>query len=133
MVSASSSAYLFVYGTLRRDSPAPMAQWLWDNARWVSTGQARGRLYRLDGYPGFVPHHNGAWVQGDFFHLPESADILSRLDHYEECSPRFPSPQEYRRMILPVIAQGVSYGAWTYVYNWPVKGRTLIASGDFLQ
>lgn len=125
---------LFAYGTLRRGGTSPMAALLTTQAQWLGTAQARGRLYALDGFPGFVPDEGGAWVIGDLFLAPpEQAEaLLSALDDYEECSPSFPQPHEYRRALIEVRHQGATLDVWTYVYAWPTTGLQRIESGDWL-
>ncbi len=127
---------LFVYGTLRRGCPTPMAEWLGSTASWIGMAQIRGRLYRLDGYPGLVPDENGGLVQGDLFRLPDGAAgdaLLARLDAYEECAPDCPAPHEYARVVLPVLFQGTLIEAWTYIYRRPTDALDMIESGDFLR
>ncbi|AUW56762.1 gamma-glutamylcyclotransferase [Sphingobium sp. SCG-1] len=130
----STGVHLFVYGTLRRGSTSPMAALLDAQSQRIGTAQARGSLYALHGYPGFLPDGGEDWVIGDLFSiLPEQAEpVLSALDDYEECSPAFPQPHEYRRAMVEVNIQGEILDAWTYVYAWPTTGLTRIKSGDWL-
>ncbi|CAN5422600.1 gamma-glutamylcyclotransferase [soil metagenome] len=123
---------LFVYGTLRRDSDAPMARLLWSRSQWIGAAQANGRLYRLDGYPGFVPDPRGRPVLGDVFALDEPEATLLQLDDYEECTARFAQPHEYRREIITVRIDSQDVAAWAYVYAWPVDETRIIATGDYL-
>lgn len=127
-----SPSLLFVYGTLRKASAAPMAMALRSGARWIAVGEVRGFLYRLSGYPGLVLDPSGGPVIGDLFAMQDSARMLALLDDYEECSSRFPQPHEYRRIILDVATANGSVRAWTYVYAWPIDEAKLIAGGDFL-
>jgi gamma-glutamylcyclotransferase (GGCT)/AIG2-like uncharacterized protein YtfP len=53
---------------------------------------------------------------------------------YEACGEGFAEPTEYLRCMLAVTPEdGTASEAWTYVYNWPVTGLPLIASGKFLE
>ena len=59
---------LFVYGTLRRQSPHPMARYLARHARYVGTARVAGRLYDLGPYPGMLPAAEADdFVHGDLF------------------------------------------------------------------
>lgn len=113
-----------------------MGVWLAEHARWASTARARGLLYALEGYPGFIPDQAGEWISGDLFVIPPGEagqELLAALDDYEECSPRFPYPHEYRRIMLEVDTDDGTLAAWTYIYNWPVIERAKIRGGDFLR
>lgn len=122
---------LFVYGTLRPGCNNPMAIWL-NSAAWHA-GRATviGKLYQVQDYPGVVPSSAGI-VAGDLFLLPDDPSVLERLDAYEECSPAFPAPHEYKRERLVVEGAEGSLEAWVYVYQGDVHGLDLIESGDFL-
>ncbi len=122
---------LFVYGTLRPGFDGPMAQWLWGAARHLGPATAAGALYRIADYPGFVPGGKGV-VTGDLFALPDAeADaVLHMLDNYEECSPDFLPPHEYRRERLTVHMAGRAVEAWVYVYARPVDGLERIEGGN---
>ncbi|MCI4591331.1 gamma-glutamylcyclotransferase [Sphingobium sp. BYY-5] len=124
-------AFLFVYGSLRTGFGGPMALRLRSEARHVGRGWARGRLYRIADYPGFVPGEEGR-VAGDLFAPADIDATLAWLDDYEECAPCFPAPHEYRRELLAVEGMAGPVEAWTYVYARDVVGLTRIADGDFL-
>ncbi|MDX3910764.1 MAG: gamma-glutamylcyclotransferase [Sphingobium sp.] len=134
MLASPLHLNLFVYGTLRKGSDSEMGRWLMQHAQWCGTGRVRGVLYEIESYPGFVPDPCGSWIQGDVFRLgPEKREsVLAALDDYEQCSPRFPQPWEYRREMLDINGPDGCLPAWTYVYAWPVEGKLPITSGDFL-
>ena len=123
---------LFVYGTLRAGFAGPMAKWLASVARHAGPATARGRLYRVQDYPGFVPCPTSL-VVGDLFLLPTDPAVLDRLDEHEECSAHFPAPHEYRRQRLIVQSESGPAQAWVYVYSRDVGRLELIESGDFLR
>ncbi|MFZ2995669.1 gamma-glutamylcyclotransferase family protein [Sphingobium sp.] len=123
-------ALIFVYGTLRLSFGGEMAQRLHGGARHVGRAQAKGQLYRIAEYPGFVPGEGQ--VTGDLFLLDNPARMLALLDDYEECAARFPLPHEYVRQLLTVQAVDGPVDAWTYIYLRDVEGLPLIDSGDFL-
>ena len=123
---------LFVYGTLRAGFDGLMAKWLASVARHAGPATARGRLYRVQDYPGFVPCPTSL-VVGDLFLLPTDPAVLDRLDEHEECSAHFPAPHEYRRQRLIVQSESGPAQAWVYVYSRDVGRLELIESGDFLR
>jgi gamma-glutamylcyclotransferase (GGCT)/AIG2-like uncharacterized protein YtfP len=126
-----TDVFLFVYGTLRVGFVGPMARRLRSEARHLGAARVRGSLYRVDHYPGFVP--DGAdWVMGDLFALGDAEATLGWLDEYEECSPAFPAPQEYRRDRLTVETPDGPAEAWTYIYARALDGLDRIDGGDFL-
>lgn len=129
-----SAEYLFVYGTLRRDTRSETAHLLARHADFVADGTFQGRLYRIDSYPGVVPSdHPSDVVQGEVYALREPDAVLPKLDQYEECSPEFPEPHEYvRRREEIVLANGSTCEAWIYLYNRSTEGAPRILSGDFL-
>lgn len=122
---------LFVYGTLRSGHSGPEAAWLRAAARHIGPAVTRGLLYRIADYPGFIPGPCGN-VVGDLFALHDPAAALARLDDYEECSDRFPTPHEYRRELRTVMTPHGPATAWAYVYAWDISGQEPIAGGDFL-
>lgn len=122
---------LFVYGTLRFAFDGPMARRLRAEAQLVGSARAQGMLYRLAGYPGFVPGAEGV-VTGELFALTDAEATLAWLDDYEECAGDSPQPHEYRRLRLMVEGEQGPVAAWTYVYARDPSEWPIIASGDFL-
>lgn len=135
MTSEMTSDLLFVYGTLMRGFDHPMARLLAANADFLGEGHCRGRLHLVKHYPGLVPSQDAAdIVHGELYRLREIDAMLREFDMYEACGEGFPEPTEYLRQMLQVsLADGGTCDAWTYVYNWPVDGLPLIASGRFLE
>jgi gamma-glutamylcyclotransferase (GGCT)/AIG2-like uncharacterized protein YtfP len=123
---------LFVYGTLRFAFDGPMARRLQAEARHMGPARADGMLYRLAGYPGFVPGAEGM-VTGDLFALTDADATLVWLDDYEECATHSPQPHEYRRLWMTVAGLDGPVAAWTYAYARDPSGWPIIASGDFLK
>jgi gamma-glutamylcyclotransferase (GGCT)/AIG2-like uncharacterized protein YtfP len=128
-----SSDYLFVYGTLRRDSDSEMYHLLARYGQFVGDATYRGKLYMVDYYPGLVPSDNPRDVVfGEVYKLSCPDIVLSRLDDYEECGPKFSEPTEYvRRKQNVKLKSGEVIGAWVYVFDRPTDGLQLIESGDF--
>jgi gamma-glutamylcyclotransferase (GGCT)/AIG2-like uncharacterized protein YtfP len=126
---------LFVYGTLMRGFDHPMAQLLSRSADYLGTATCRGRLYLIKHYPGIVLSDDVSdIVHGELYRLRDRDALLGELDMYEACGDGFPEPTEYlRRMLAVTQDDGAAGEAWTYIYNWPVAGLPLIASGKFLE
>jgi gamma-glutamylcyclotransferase (GGCT)/AIG2-like uncharacterized protein YtfP len=125
--------FLFVYGTLRRDTDSEMHHFLARHADFVGDATYQGKLYVIGDYPGVVPSEDRSdFVQGEVYRLRDSDYVLSRLDRYEECGPGFSEPTEYIRKIQPVRLQsGETIPAWVYLYNRPTDNLERAAAGDF--
>ena len=125
--------FLFVYGTLMRGYDHPMSRLLFAHADWLGEATCRGRLHLIKHYPGLVLSENAAdVVYGELYRLHQSGLLLREFDMYEACGEGFAAPTEYLRQALPVTSDdGMVHKAWTYIYNWPVDGLPVIASGRF--
>jgi gamma-glutamylcyclotransferase (GGCT)/AIG2-like uncharacterized protein YtfP len=127
--------YLFVYGTLRRDSNSEMHHLLARYGQFVGDATYRGKLYLVDYYPGLVPSDNlQDVVCGEVYKLGRPDVVLSRLDDYEECGPKFSEPTKYVRRKQDVKLGSMEViRAWVYIFERPTEGLKLIESGDFLR
>jgi gamma-glutamylcyclotransferase (GGCT)/AIG2-like uncharacterized protein YtfP len=127
--------YLFAYGTLRRESNSEMFRLLARYGRFVDDATCQGKLYMVDDYPGLVPSNNPHdFVYGEVYKLSCPDVVLSGLDDYEECSPKFTKPTAYvRRKENVKTKSGEVVTAWVYIYDRPTEGLQLIQSGDFLE
>jgi gamma-glutamylcyclotransferase (GGCT)/AIG2-like uncharacterized protein YtfP len=130
-----SHGYLFVYGTLRRDSNSEMYHLLAHYGHFVDYATYQGKLYKVDYYPGLVPSDNPHdVVHGEVYKFSCPDIVLSRLDDYEECGPKFSKPTEYvRRKENVKTKSGEVITAWVYIYDRPTEGLQLIQSGDFFE
>lgn len=123
---------LFVYGTLRQDVNGKRHPLL-KAADYLDQGRVDGTLYEIAGYPGLIADGTakGATVEGELYRL-HALRALDWLDDYEECSPKFPQPHEYRRIRASVtLNDGQRVDAWLYHYNRHPHGLKRIASGDY--
>lgn len=127
-----SSEFLFVYGTLMRGYPHPMARELAERAVYKGGATYQGRLFLVETYPGAVPSANkDDVVHGEVFRLHDLA-YLAAFDHYEACGPDASKPTQYRRVIQTVkMESGETVETWIYLYNWPTSQLMRIASGRF--
>ena len=130
-----AESYLFVYGTLRRDSQHEMFHILAKHATFVGEAGFCGRLFLVDDYPGAVVSGNtGDRVRGELYRLVDPDVVLNHLDEYEEVDPREPDSGLFRRTLhFVTLLDGTAVQAWVYLYNRPVAGLTPIPSGDFLK
>jgi gamma-glutamylcyclotransferase (GGCT)/AIG2-like uncharacterized protein YtfP len=128
-----SPDYLFVYGTLRRDSDSEMYHLLARYGQFAGDATYRGKLYMVDYYPGLVHSDNPRdVVYGDVYKLSCPDIVLSHLDDYEECGPKFSEPTEYvRRKQYVKLKSGEVISAWVYILDRPTDRLQLIESGDF--
>ena len=125
--------YLFVYGTLRKNSSGRVHPFLQHRADYLATASISGKLYNLQNYPGAIPcQASSQRVHGEIYRLHDAETLLQTLDKYEECATHFPAPHEYRRCRMPVtLPDNRSLIAWVYLYNRPVAGLEPIPCGDY--
>jgi gamma-glutamylcyclotransferase (GGCT)/AIG2-like uncharacterized protein YtfP len=130
-----SPAYLFVYGTLRRDAATEWSRFLGSASRFVGMGRTRGALFQLNGYPGMATNtHDDDWVLGEVCLLNKPPSLLATLDGYEGCGPADPLPHEYERRVVEVLLEtGETIRAWAYLYSLDTAGKVRIRSGDYLR
>jgi gamma-glutamylcyclotransferase (GGCT)/AIG2-like uncharacterized protein YtfP len=127
--------YIFVYGTLRRDTNSEMSHLLSKYANFVDEASFRGELYKIDYYPGAVASDDPKdLVQGEVYLLNQAEVVLPLLDKYEEFGLEFPEPNEFLRQKQSVsLKNGRLITAWIYIYNHSTKGLQLIESANFIQ
>jgi gamma-glutamylcyclotransferase (GGCT)/AIG2-like uncharacterized protein YtfP len=76
--------HLFVYGTLRSESPHPMARRLRSGAKLLGKGSAPGALYDLGYYPGATfASETKTRVSGEVFIIHPASPLKTALDIYE--------------------------------------------------
>ncbi len=126
--------YLFVYGTLRQSLPCSMYGLIEEGTVFAGLGWVAGYLYDIGGYPGMVQGRaRRPRVRGEVYGLRDPRATLAVVDDYEQCSPRSPTPHEYRRKRLAVtLDNGGKVRAWCYVYIRPTRGLRLIRGGDYV-
>jgi gamma-glutamylcyclotransferase (GGCT)/AIG2-like uncharacterized protein YtfP len=134
MSASTDTAYLFVYGTLRRNTGHSMSLWLTTQASFVAIARLQGRLFLIDPYPGAVESDAAdSWVHGELFDLLRPDATLQQLDDYEQAGTPFHQPAAYRRdKKLVFLEDGTTVEAWVYLYNRPTDTFREILSGDFL-
>jgi gamma-glutamylcyclotransferase (GGCT)/AIG2-like uncharacterized protein YtfP len=122
---------LFVYGSLRTESPHPLAVKLRSQGRLLGKGSAPGILYDLGRYPAalFGAEHKGR-VIGEIFELPRDGRLLRELDYFEGTEePASP----LSRIEIEMLSED---GSWlrleTYSLGVPPPIRRVIESGDWI-
>jgi gamma-glutamylcyclotransferase (GGCT)/AIG2-like uncharacterized protein YtfP len=124
----SEPEHIFVYGTLRHESPHPMARRLRAQARLVGKGSVPGRLYDMGWYPAGI-HDAGERrrIVGDVYGLKRDSRLLAELDTYEAIG------VYYKRVPVTVkLATGGTVQAWAYLFFAESPRVGLIESGDFI-
>ena len=125
------SKHLFVYGSLRSESPHPLAVKLRSQGRLIGKGSACGVLYDLGRYPAamFGSEHKSR-VIGEIFELPRDGRLLRELDYFEGTEE--PASPLSRIEIDVLIEEGSSLRLETYSLGTPPPIRRVIESGDWI-
>ena len=130
------SDYIFVYGTLRGDSPTGAHREYLHRSDFVAPAKIRGQLFLIDYYPGLVHNENSSdeqWVTGEIYLLQDQKQ-LHQLDVYEGCAPNSPKPHEYKRTIVKATLPNKEVmETWAYIYIGDTAALKLIDTGDFLR
>ncbi|MEZ4774772.1 MAG: gamma-glutamylcyclotransferase family protein [Bacteroidia bacterium] len=125
---------LFVYGTLLRDTENPMSAYLKSKSTFVGEGSMRGKLFKVDFYPGavFLPEINQQ-VFGEIYSILHPEEVFEVLDTYEGYVPQAPEQSLFTRKVIPVKTAGETLYCWAYLYNHPTVGLKQLDSGYFLE
>ena len=125
---ASEGELVFVYGTLRRGASNA---WRMDGAEWLDAGEVKGRLYRIDWYPGLVLDAAGGRVAGDLWRV--TSEHLAALDAFEGASTEEVEGAEYRRVRARILGVDPAMSeAWVWEWRGPQREADRIAGGDWL-
>lgn len=126
--------FIFVYGSLRKGFSSPAREVLDDYAELVGRATFQGKLYKIEWYPGVVPSENeDDIVYGEVYKIINKEEVLSKLDHYEGCSPSDSKPHAFVRKEMPVVVNSEEIIAWIYLFDLPVDDMIQIRSGDYLK
>lgn len=119
---------VFVYGTLRSGGSNHFRM---AGAAFVAAGTVRGRIYRIDWYPGLVPDADGGKISGEVY--AAGPELLAELDVFEGVSAEEIAGSEYRRIRTEVDA-GAEKPLIAWVWEWlgPVEETKRIPGGDWL-
>ena len=121
-----ANEYLFVYGTLLRQSQSPMSSLLLSNSRFIDKAYIRGSLYDIGDYPGLIHSEKSkSKVLGEAFNLNKPEEVFKELDNYEG--------SEYKRVKANIkLKNGQKLQAWVYEFNLPIDSYQCIESGDYM-
>jgi gamma-glutamylcyclotransferase (GGCT)/AIG2-like uncharacterized protein YtfP len=128
------SEFLFAYGTLQPClAPEQVADLVRDLVS-VGTGSVPGTLYDLGSFPGAVLESNSSRrISGTVYRLPASADIVPRLDEYEEYYPESPNTSQFiRRQCSVQLTDGRTLECWVYEYNGRRDHAPILESGTYI-
>ncbi len=128
------SEFLFAYGTLQPGlAPEQVADVVRDLVN-VGKGSVPGTLYDLGSFPGAVLESNSSRrISGTVYRLPAGADILHRLDEYEEYYPESPKASQFIRTLCSVqLTDGRILECWVYEYNGSTDRALMIESGVYI-
>jgi gamma-glutamylcyclotransferase (GGCT)/AIG2-like uncharacterized protein YtfP len=134
---------LFAYGTLMLTTGIAAVDEAMRNAgASLGRGYVHGRVFDLGDYPGAVaaegdpdPHDEDApKVWGHLLHLKDPAALFAVIDPYEGFDAADRAGSEFVRAETRVFLPGSGGGmrSQVYWYNFPIAGKTAIASGDYL-
>jgi len=120
--------HVFVYGTLRRGEANDIHRLL-PPPRFVGQAVIAGVMYDLGAYPGVVLGPGGT-VTGEVYAIEPALERV--LDEIEEIYPQ--QRDEYFKREVRVTVGGQQLDCLVYEINAAyVKGRPVIASGDWVQ
>lgn len=121
---------VFVYGTLRGGASNHFRM---AGARFIAAGTIRGRMYRIDWYPGLVVDPSGDDLAGEVYEVGPA--LLAELDVFEGLSAGEIEGSEYRRVRVSVDLGGDHRPpvlAWVWEWLGPVDEAKRITGGDWL-
>jgi gamma-glutamylcyclotransferase (GGCT)/AIG2-like uncharacterized protein YtfP len=118
---------VFVYGTLRREGSNHFRM---ERGRFVGQARVRGRLYRIDWYPGLVLDSGGGWIHGELFAV--DAGLLAALDAFEGIAAGEDSGSEYRRIQVVADSDSGAVSAWAWEWVGAVDETRRLPGGDWI-
>lgn len=119
---------VFVYGTLRQGGSNHFRM---AGSRLVSAGRVKGRLYRIDWYPGLIIDPEAGDVIGEVYEV--TAELLRELDVFEGISAGEIEGCEYRRSRTDVTHGDSTTHAWAWEWVGPFRETDRIPDGDWLK
>lgn len=129
-----NSTYLFVYGTLLKDSNHVMSKFLVSHSVFVSKGYFNGKLYLIDWFPGAILSDDKSnRVFGSVFKIINSTMVFNVLDDYEGRGENDPKPHLFIREVITIFLENnTKIKAWVYLYNHSMVNLKRIISGNFI-
>ncbi|MBX2841601.1 MAG: gamma-glutamylcyclotransferase [Flammeovirgaceae bacterium] len=135
------NSYLFVYGTLMKDFPNAMAEFLHNHSNFVGKGTVNGILYSVTNwhfpYPIAVLNSQDQKIFGEIFHIypGKIKKVFDVLDQYEGVGEQFSQPNEYTRteVSISISEQEKVLKCWIYSSSKTSHNLSVIKSGNFRQ
>lgn len=127
---------VFVYGTLRKGEP--LADLIdrhdpFEGGKGVVHGSVAGRLLDLGEYPGLVVGDDRSHrVRGEVYTFADLDAVFAELDEAEGFNGYDGEEGEYRRCIVRVDLDARERICWAYAYCGDAAGKSVVASGDWL-
>lgn len=130
-----NSDYLFVYGTLLKNTQHEMSKFLASHAVFIGKGFIHGKLYEISWFPGAVASNKSyEKVYGSLFKVNEFNSLFKVLDDYEGIGEHHQKPNLFKReLVTAFLEDGSTFETWVYFYNLAVDDLKQITSGDFLR
>ena len=125
MNSSGERFRVFVYGTLRRGGSNHFRM---AGGLFLGEATVRGRLYKIDWYPGLVLDPAGDPIPGEIFEV--GAEQLAALDEFEGVSATEVEGSEYRRVETIAQRQEGPMSVWVWEWIGPVDEAN--RTGDWL-
>ena len=123
--------YIFVYGTLKQNIKKSKYNLISKFTKFVDYGYTYGTLYQISYYPAAKLNTNSK-IYGEIYYIKDKDKLFEIVDEYEECTPKHPKPQEYKRVITDVFTnKNYKLKAWIYEYNLNTNYLKPILSGIF--
>ncbi len=123
--------YIFVYGTLKQNIKKSKYNLISNFTKFVDYGYTYGTLYQISYYPAAKLNTNSK-IYGEIYYIKDKDKLFEIVDEYEECTPKYPNPHEYKRVITDVFTnKNYKLQAWIYEYNLNTNYLKPILSGIF--
>lgn len=132
----NSSAYLFVYGSLRQGFNHTAYAYITQYFDSAGNGKAKGKMYDLGPYPAAKAESDQFHIVGELYkirHADEFDYAIAQLDDYEGVAASYDETSLYTRALTEVqLEDGTVQQAWIYWYTGDVSGFPVVESGDVL-
>lgn len=134
MNSSPNTAYLFVYGTLRKEIDHPITDLLEKYTVEVKEGTVQGRLFDAGSFPAAIASDSHSdIIHGELYKIKNPESVFQHLDPYEGYSPAHPSQSLFvRKKVSVQTSNNHLKTAWIYLYNKSVDRLSTIPDGDYL-
>ncbi|WP_053990812.1 gamma-glutamylcyclotransferase [Mangrovimonas sp. TPBH4] len=133
-MTSMETTYLFVYGTLLKDTGHEMSCFLLEYSQWIGDGYFYGKLFKVENYPGAILSDDSKdKVYGSIYQLSNTIRVFEVLDSYEGIDPHSTEPDLYKRIkVNTYLEDGSTLLSWVYIYNLDTEHLEQIHSGNYL-